>query len=389
MTLTIPAPRNVLCSYHFFKDYDLEKLTNLRICGDSGAFSAKSQGAEITTAELARWAKQWSHKLCWIAALDVIGDAEATRRNWHEMVDIHGVPGVPTIHFGCDPALMDYYVDRGVDFIGLGGMVGKSTAAQMRWLIKVFLYARRCHPQVRFHGWGVTTARALQLPFFSVDSSGWTSGVRYGRVSLRDPQTGEVHAIKLDGRSTYTPEVARLLAKHYGVSPSEVARSSGANRMLMVKLNALSASVLEQQFRRMHRAAPITTPSWGRLNESPTGPHQHLVLGEPHDFPYEETVILPEMANAEGPHIHLADAASNAGGKDIEAVNRLAEDGPHLHLSMTGRSGQEYDIAVLTGAHGPHLHLATMQINNAHPEQLDALAESGGTSADPTKRSAP
>jgi hypothetical protein len=332
VSLTIPAPRNVLCSYHFFKDYDLNRLRHLRVIGDSGAFSAKSAGATITTAELSRWAKQWSHKLCWVAALDVIGDAEATRRNWHEMVDVYGVPGLPTIHFGADPALMDYYAVRGADFIGLGGLVGKPAAAQMRWLIKVFIYARTHHPQMRFHGWGVTSGSALQLPFFSVDSSGWTSGVRYGRVTLRDPQSGATHALVLDGKSTYAPEVAKLLARHYGVAPSEVARSGGHNRLLMVKLNALSASVLEQHFRRQHRLAPITAPSWGQLS-------------------------APEL-----------------------------DSGPHMHLSLTGRSGQEYDIAVLTA--GPHLHLATMQINNAHPEQLDALVESSGTSADPTTRGA-
>lgn len=327
MSLTIPAPRNVLCSYHFFKDYDLDRLKGLRVCGDSGAFSAKSQGATITTAELARWAKQWRHKLCWVAALDVIGDAEATKRNWHEMVDVHGVPGMPTVHFGAPPETMDYYAQRGVDFIGLGGLVGRPADAQMRWLIKMFIHARKNHPEMRFHGWGVTSLQVLQLPFFSVDSSGWTSGVRYGRVSLRDPANGKVHALILDGKSTYEPEVARILARHYGVAPSEVAKSGPHNRLLMVKLNALSASVLEQRFRRMH--GEVSAPSWGQLE---------------------------------------------------------AEDGPHMHLSMTGRSGQEYDIAVLTA--GPHLHLATMQINNAHPEQLDALVASGGASADPTTRGA-
>lgn len=333
MTLTIPAPRNVLCSYHFFRDFDLDRLRHLRVIGDSGAFSAKSLGVEITTAEVAAWAKQWSHKLCWIAALDVIGNAAATRRNWHEMVDVHGIPGVPTIHFGCDPTLMEYYADRGVDFIGLGGLVGKPADAQMRWLIRMFIHARQFHPEMRFHGWGVTNLQALQLPFFSVDSSGWTSGVRYGRVTLRDPFTGKVYPLKLDGKGTYEPEVARILARHYGVAPSEVAKSGGHNRLLMVKLSALSASVLEQRFRRMHRATPISAPSWGQLAPPPEGPHYHLSYGNV--TKKGEAEILPALAD------------------------------------------------------GPHLHLATMQINNAHPEQLDALVASSGSSADPTKRSTP
>ena len=196
MSLTIPPPRNVLCSYHFFKDFDLDRISHLRVIGDSGAFSAKSVGAEITTANLAAWANKWRHRLCWVAALDVIGDAEATRRNWHEMVDEYGVPGVPTIHFGCPPETMDYYVERGVDFIGLGGLVGRPAPAQMRWMVSMFRYARDKHPDLRFHGWGVTSRDALKLPFFSVDSSGWTTGVRYGRVILRDPHTGQAHEVQ-------------------------------------------------------------------------------------------------------------------------------------------------------------------------------------------------
>lgn len=55
----IPPPRNILVSYHYFRDYDLDRLQNLRIIGDSGAYSAKTQNAEVTTSDLAAWAKQW------------------------------------------------------------------------------------------------------------------------------------------------------------------------------------------------------------------------------------------------------------------------------------------------------------------------------------------
>lgn len=42
MKRDIPYPRNILMSYHYFKDYDLDRLPHLRIIGDSGAFSATS-----------------------------------------------------------------------------------------------------------------------------------------------------------------------------------------------------------------------------------------------------------------------------------------------------------------------------------------------------------
>lgn len=336
--MTIPAPRNILVSYHYFKGYDLNKFAGLRVIGDSGAFSAKHQGAEITTEQLATWALRWRHRLCWVAALDVIGDAEATRRNWLELVE-RGVPGVPTVHFGCPPETMDFYAERGVDFIGLGGLVGRPAPAQMRWMVAMMRYARDNHPAVRFHGWGVTNKDALKLPFFSVDSSGWGGGYRYGRLSLRDPANGRVHTLDLNGSATYDPTVARLLAKEYGVSPSQVATSGPHNRLLMVRLSALSASVLEQQFRRLHRRSPVEPPSWGQLDAAPDGPHYHLA----------GTGQCRDLAVA-GPHLHLAHGATTVKG-EAEVIPKLAAAnvGPHIHLAE-GSSEHLEVVARMNGA---------------------------------------
>lgn len=322
MPLTIPPPRNILVSYHYFKDYDLNRFAGLRVIGDSGAYSAYTQNVTITVPELAAWANKWRHRLCWVAALDVIGDHKASQRNWQIMVDDYGIPAVPTLHYMEPMSVLDYYHSRGVDFVGLGGMVGLSTKGQLRWLISVFRYARDRFPDMRFHGWGVTAREILQLPFFSVDSSGWGAGYRYGRVTLRDPLTGKAHTVVLDGRSTYTPEIARLLTRHYGVSPSEVATSGPHNRPMMVRLSALSASVAEQQFRRLHRRNPIPAPKWGQLGGAATdGPHTHLAVGD-------LNVEASEVTTLTGPHYHLA-----MGGGHQEIMAKLNASGPHYHLA--------------------------------------------------------
>lgn len=324
----IQPPRNVLCSYHYFKDYDLDKLASLRIIGDSGAFSAKSQGATISTADLARWAKQWRHRLAWVAALDVIGDPEATRRNWHDMVEGHGVPGVPTVHFGESPTELDYYANRGVDFVGLGGMVGKHTTKQMRWLVTMFRYARDHHPTMRFHGWGVTADSVLRLPFYSVDSSGWTAAVRYGRLNLRDPATPKDYTVSLDGRDIYRPEVARLLRRAYGVSMKDASTSSGANRDVITRLAALSTSVQEARFRRLH--GPIAAPVWGQLSgDTGSAPHLHMATAR---IPNADPIIIEDLNREDGPHLHLADGEG-------AVFERLA--GPHLHLATSDNTAFE------------------------------------------------
>lgn len=317
----IPPPRNILVSYHYFRRYNLDKLAGMRIIGDSGAFSAKSQGAEVTLPELAAWGKRWQHRLCWLASLDVIGDAAGSRRNWHQLVDVHGLQAVPTIHFGGDPSLMDYYAERGVDFIGLGGMVGKPTASQLRWLVSCFRYARDNHPQVRFHGWGVSHLKIMRLPFFSVDSSGWSGSYRYGRMTLRDPtRPGHSVSVRMDGRGTYTPEIATLLREHYGVSPSQVSTSGPHNRKLVVQLSALSASVAEQEFRRIHKGG-VTAPCWGQLLPARCGPAYHLAIGD--------TTKEPDsLVGLAGPHLHLAEGYS----EHLELVGDMAA--PYLHLPI-------------------------------------------------------
>lgn len=273
----IRAPRNALVSYHHLKNETLDEFDQLRFIGDSGAYSALSTGATIDNAELAEWGHRWRHRLAWVAALDVIGDAAATRRNWTDIVEQHHLDAIPTMHFGEPAAVMDYYAERGVDFMGLGGLAGlRSPPKAMRWLVGVFRHAQRNHPQMRFHGWGVTANDLLRLPWFSVDSSSWSSGFRYGRLTLRDPRTNRAVTIALDGQEAYRPEYARLLALHYGVAPSTIALSVGANQHVTTRIAGLATSVQEEHLRRLH--GPISAPQWGMGGDQTPGPHLHLAL---------------------------------------------------------------------------------------------------------------
>src|SRR5215212_495065 len=146
----IPAPKNLLVSFHYYKNWDLDRLRPRRIIGDSGAYSAKKIGAKVTTRQLAAWTKIWEHRLQWIASLDIAGDIEQTRKNWLRMVDEYQLPAVSTLHVGDPPEEMDWYAVRGVDFLGLGGMAGSNNlpSIQFRWLCQVFKYAQQAHPEM-------------------------------------------------------------------------------------------------------------------------------------------------------------------------------------------------------------------------------------------------
>jgi hypothetical protein len=292
MTTRIDTPVDTLVSYHYFRrDEVMRALTGtkkLRLIADSGAFSAFSQGAEIALDEYAQWCRTWSDHLCWTASLDVFGNPRASYANWRTLLDEHGLRTVPTIHIGTDPTWLDTYADAGVDFVGLGGMVGRGTGV-IRWVVHVLRYARDRHPAMRFHGWGVTAPTMLdRVPLYSADSSGLVNqACRFGSLRLYDPRTRTHRTFRLDGRTPH--QHRRLLSEVYGVSAAQVATSHASNRAQIIQLCAAATQLYAADLQRRHR---VTAPSWGINHAAPsmpgdalTGPRVHMVSAQPKDFP--------------------------------------------------------------------------------------------------------
>ena len=287
------TPSTLLVSFHYARKWNLDDIPFGKLIGDSGAYSARTQGAVVSIDELGEWATRWRHRLFWVAALDVAGDQKTTRRNWETMNRAYGLQSVPSIHAGDDPKMLDYYAERGCDLIGLGGLAGGigSQKSGMRWLIQVFKYAQKAWPGMRFHGWGLTTDTTARLPFWSVDSSSWGAGYRYGSIPLRHPQTRKRITVRTNGRDAYEPATARLLTRYYKTRPSQVAVSTPATRERVIWVSALAQITYETRMRELH--GPIAAPSWGIMN--PTG--------DPTD----------------GPTVALADT----GQPNVQAVSRL------------------------------------------------------------------
>lgn len=304
-------PVNVLASFHYYSKINMGLLAGggLRCIADSGAYSADSQGSVIHPDEFAAWAVRWKTKLAWVASLDVIGNPDGTYRNWQYLRGAYDIDFVPTVHYGDDGSSLRRYVDEGVDYIGLGGMVPFKSEPKrlLRWSLAMFRYARKNFPQVRFHGWGVTHPDLIMnLPWYSVDSSGWGAAYRYGRLSLFDRRTGKFAGVKCDGRDAYRH---RALITQYGVTPADVARSVPANRPLLCRVSAAAYQHLEDHLRKRH---PVSAPSYG-LNATvglPGGPNVHLASsnGDSH----RRLISAPSASTAHlvGPHIHLAEGAA-------------------------------------------------------------------------------
>lgn len=313
----LPLPVNTLISFHYFDRTDVAKMVGwgLRVIGDSGAYSADSKGAMIDREAFWSWAERWADVLFWTASLDVIGNAEATWRNWIEAPETLKL--VPTIHYGTPPETLDRYVERGADLIGLGGMVPfKSEPMRLlRWCASVIRYARDTHPHVRFHGWGITHPDLMMnLPWWSVDSSGFSAAYRYGRMMLFDPDTKRRIVVSMDGRSLAAHQ--RLLAKHYGVTDwKRVLKSYGGNRRDVVRISMRSMQFLETYLQARHGVTPppslIGAPrAW---NDREQGPQVHFA-----------TTCVPCMHDVEP----LALATTDVGPRVTAALgNSMADYG--------------------------------------------------------------
>lgn len=223
-------PLRLLFSYHYFKDDDLGELvglfdgvTEVDVFADSGAYSAWSCGKTIDVDEYIAWVNRWKHLLTVASAPDVIGDAEASTRATERMrTEVDGIPVLPVFHVGEDWGVLEHWRDR-ADYVALGGMVPYARDRKVLpvWLAKCFEVA----PKTAFHGFGMTAWKLLRrFPWYSVDSSSWTSGFRYANPALFDSARGRFVAV--DMRSGKSLLRNRALLASYGIRPSEARAAS-------------------------------------------------------------------------------------------------------------------------------------------------------------------
>jgi hypothetical protein len=216
-----PAP--ILASFHYFRRVDLSSLItagDVDLFADSGAFSAFTSGAEVKLADYVAWLREHADVVNFAAALDVIGDPHATRRNADAMRTALGdrVTVVPAFHVG-SPWPMLEELCRDFPFIAIGGAVAhnQNEAGLMPFLVRAHRIMRD-HGIVA-HGFGLTKPPyPTALPWFSVDSSYWTSAGRTGTVALWDGRQFVKFRV---GR----PDVAKhaALIRAYGGDPRTAA----------------------------------------------------------------------------------------------------------------------------------------------------------------------
>lgn len=276
------VPVDILCSYHYFSDIDMSRLASwgLRIIGDSGAFSAMSSGNPISLQGLHEWAHRWSDSLLWVASLDEIGNPESTYRNWID-AKTDGLELVPTVHYGEGTDQLDRFAEEGATLIGLGGMVPYSSQPErlMRWCLQMHRHARDHHPQVRFHGWGISHPYLVDnLPWWSTDSSGFSSCFRFGSLRLWIPKRGRFVSVNLNGRDI--AKHSTVLRDVYNIDWKLISRSTPENRRVLGRV-AIRAVQLYSEWLQKRQAVTPPALLLDRITRSQSGPVNVTAQGFP------------------------------------------------------------------------------------------------------------
>lgn len=268
----------ILLSYWYYKDTELDALFEKYftppypdVFADSGGFSAMTQGAQINVNEYAAWVKRYKHLFNTYANLDVIGDASATLNNQHKLEDL-GVEPIPVFHVSEDWSHLENYIEK-YPYIALGGMVPymRYTKKIMPWIIKAFKLAG---DKSVFHGFGATSWEVIKdLPWYSVDSSSWGAGFRFGQVPLFDESKGRFITAQL-GDPISCGKASKLF-RSLGFDPLDFVDRSRNDRAKICAVSALSYMKAEQWLRNR----------WGEIHipkrETKDGLMLHLATWSP------------------------------------------------------------------------------------------------------------
>jgi len=192
--------RNLLIAYGqgdsvFKLNSDLLSDPGANVLVDSGAFSIWNRGGSIKLSDYMAFAHRLRQEsTCGLrfVNLDVIpGEAgrrptpEETRRaadtGWSNFMSMRaeGLPVLHVYHQHEHPSWLERLAAES-DYIGISPANDVSVEERERWLDRVYSVIGT---RVRTHGFGVTVTSLLsRYPFYSVDSTTWCVGAKYGNV---------------------------------------------------------------------------------------------------------------------------------------------------------------------------------------------------------------
>lgn len=214
-----PDRPRYLMSYAYLNEaqVDLCRAENVDLVVDSGAFTTEASGKQMNHDAYLEWLAANRDAVTFALSYDVIGDHKASRVNHEKAEDEVGdlIKMVPTFHLGSPLDEMERLC-KAYDFVSVGGAV--PYALQVRQLLAAVGTIHRIAAEhgTKLHGLGMTGNRVMHaFPWWSVDSSRWTSCARFPRIALA-ARDGRIHEFR---HGQPLGRMERALVEQYGGDP--------------------------------------------------------------------------------------------------------------------------------------------------------------------------
>jgi len=257
------TPR-VLMSYFYFQKRDMDAVMD-RIgrdtdtFADSGAVSVHSLGVNVTVHAYGEWLQKWGHIFTHYANLDVKGDVKEGLKN-QRILEGMGLKPVPVFHGG-EPwsVLRDFITDY--PYVALGGMVGHTqSGSRSMWRYLAKAHQMAMGKPVVYHGFGMANWKVLKaFPWYSIDTSGWGSGFRYGTVPIWNPHRAELRRIRIGNKQLWSKHGTAIRALGFD---HRVYQDKGkAKRIQLCLISSRSHTLAEQYLEKMYGPIDIKHPN--------------------------------------------------------------------------------------------------------------------------------
>jgi hypothetical protein len=146
--------------------------------------------------QYAAFLKENQHLVTVYINVDVIFNPELSWKVLRYLEKEHGLHPLPVIHYGTDLKWLRRHLNRGYEYIGLGGLGQEVTRQQyIAWADRAFEMI--CDtpdklPLCKVHGFAMTSLRLmLRWPWYSVDSTSWVMNSRMGSIFVPRKKNGE------------------------------------------------------------------------------------------------------------------------------------------------------------------------------------------------------
>lgn len=213
---------SILVAYPYLKPEVIRVLkeneADVRFVLDSGAFTAWKAGKPISLDAYCKLIESLPIKPWRYFALDVIGDGEASHRNYELMLK-RGLRPIPVFTRGEDIGMIDEYYKTS-EVLGIGGLVGTPGNKGFVKGIMAKIAGRKVH----WLGFNAKEYIAHYRPYMC-DSSSWSSSFRYASAAVYDRDGRWLRFTKKDFAKKPSPELLNLISSH-DVDPSRLAINS-------------------------------------------------------------------------------------------------------------------------------------------------------------------